>query len=141
MREPSVLIGAGMGLGTEIVRAVSLSPHLPESKLRAVAQLPPASSVCAFVGKRAKSPLWMVGGRGCSGLSSLHDSGPRNYVLGWGKNGVQFPVLYLLCSEVSWPKLTAGCLSATPGFLPVFRDEVKNPKGLAEPAYCWLFTL
>lgn len=57
------------------------------------------------------------------------------------KKGVQFPFLYLLHSEVSWPKLTAECLCAAPGFQPAFRDEVKSPKALADPASCWLFTL
>lgn len=57
------------------------------------------------------------------------------------KNGVQFLFLHLLQSGVSWPKLTAQCLSAAPGFQAVLRDEVKNPKTLADPAICWLFTL
>lgn len=57
------------------------------------------------------------------------------------KIGVQFPFLYLLWSEVSWPKLTAECLSAAPGFRPVFRDEMKSLKALSNPASCWLFTL
>lgn len=58
-----------------------------------------------------------------------------------GKKG-EFNFLPFIFFVLNFPGPSSSqCLSAVPGFQPVFRNEVKNPKALADPANCWLFTL